>query len=300
MQTNLNQLRAFFLAAREKNLTRAANKLCITQPAVTMQIKSLERTLGMKLIRKYGHDFQLTEVGGVLFGYVERMFRIVEEMEYALKSYTELAQGSLKLGTTRSFARYFMPDLISRFQELYPKVKIFLKEGNSQEILDGILSFEYDLGLIGGLPYGEKVKAIPYTKPEFWLVAPPGHRFIKKKQISLQDLKNEPIIIREKGSGARHMILTLLQSQGVNPSVLVEAGSVEFIKEYVMQGEGIAFLYKAEVEREVDMGLLLGLKIKEGPVFLQTDLVYLKDVELSPPSRAFLRLTEEMPKYPID
>jgi len=96
------------------------------------------------------------------------------------------------------------------------------------------------------------------------------------------------------------MILSLLQSQGVNPSVLVEAGSVEFIKEYVLQGEGIAFLYKAEVEREVNMGLLLGLKIKEGPVFLQTDIVYLKDVELSPPSQAFLRLTEEMPKYPID
>jgi DNA-binding transcriptional LysR family regulator len=80
----------------------------------------------------------------------------------------------------------------------------------------------------------------------------------------------------------------------------VESGSVEFIKEYVMQGEGIAFLYKAEVEHEVNRGLLLFLKIKEGPIFLQTDIVYLKDVELSPPSRAFLRLTEEMPKYPVD
>ena len=300
MLNNLNQLRAFFLAAREKNLTRAAESLCVTQPAVTMQIKSLENTLGMKLIQKCGSDFLLTEVGNVLFRYLERIFGIVEEMEYALKGYMELAQGSLKLGTTRSFARYFMPDLISRYQDLYPKVKVFLKEGNSQEILDGIMSFEYDLGLIGGLPYGKRIKAIPYTRPEFWLVAPPNHRFIKKKEISLQDLQNEPIIIREKGSGARHMILSLLQSQGVNPSVLVEAGSVEFIKEYVLQGEGIAFLYKAEVEREVNMGLLLGLKIKEGPVFLQTDIVYLKDMELSPPSQAFLRLTEEMPKYPID
>jgi len=300
MLNNLNQLRAFFLAAREKNLTRAAESLCVTQPAVTMQIKSLEHALGMKLIQKCGSDFHLTEVGNVLFRYLERIFGIVEEMEYALKGYTELAQGSLKLGTTRSFARYFMPDLISRYQDLYPKVKVFLKEGNSQEILDGIMSFEYDLGLIGGLPYGKRIKSISYTRPEFWLVAPPNHRFIKKTEISLQDLQNEPIIIREKGSGARHMILSLLQSQGVNPSVLVEAGSVEFIKEYVLQGEGIAFLYKAEVEREVNMGLLLGLKIKEGPVFLQTDIVYLKDVELSPPSQAFLRLTEEMPKYPID
>jgi DNA-binding transcriptional LysR family regulator len=294
MQTNLNQLRAFFLAAREKNLTRAAETLCITQPAVTMQIRSMEHNLGMKLIRRCGKDFQLTEAGDVLYGYAERIFGIVGEMEYSLKSYRELAQGSLKLGTTHSFARYFMPDLISRFQELFPKVKVLLKEGNSQEIAEGVLSFRYDLGLIGRLPYDKKLKAIPYIKPEFWLVSPPGHRFANKKEISLQDLHNEPIIIQEKGSGARYAILSLLRSHGVTPSVLVEAGSVEFIKEYVMQGEGISFLYKAEVEREVKGGLLVVLKIKEGPILLQTDIVFPRDIELGPPAQAFLRLMEEI------
>lgn len=292
MQTNLNQLRAFFLAAREKNLTRAAETLCVTQPAVTMQIKSMEHNLGLKLIQKCGKDFHLTEAGGVLFGYAEKIFEIVEEMEYALKSYGDLAQGSLRLGTTHSFARYFMPDLISRFQELFPKVKVLLKEGNSQEIAEGVLSFKYDLGLIGRLPYDKKLNFIPYTRPEFLLVTPPGHRFGENKEISLGDLNNEPLIIQEKGSGARHAFLSLLHSHGVNPSVLVEAGSVEFIKEYVMHGEGIAFLYKAEVEQEMSRGLLLGLRIKEGPLFLKTDVIFHKNTELSPASRAFLRLTE--------
>lgn len=296
MQTNLNQLRAFFLAAREKNLTRAAETLCVTQPAITMQIKSMEHNLGLKLIQKCGKDFHLTEAGGVLFGYAERIFEIVEEMEYALKSFGDLAQGSLRLGTTHSFARYFMPDLISRFQELFPKVKVLLKEGNSQEIAEGVLSFKYDLGLIGRLPYDKKLKFVPYIKPEFWLVTPPGHRFANKKEISLHDLYDEPIILQEQGSGARYAMLSLLRSHGVNPSVLVEAGSVEFIKEYIMQGEGISFLYKAEVEREVKMGLLQVLKIKEGPIFLQTDIVFLRDIELAPPSRAFLRLIEETKK----
>ena len=112
--------------------------------------------------------------------------------------------------------------------------------------------------------------------------------------ISLKDLHNEPLIIQEKGSGARHAILSLLRTYNINPSVLIEAGSVDFIKEYVMHGEGIAFLYKAEVEREITMGHLVGVKIKEGPVLLQTDFVFLRDVELSPPSEAFLRLTEEI------
>jgi DNA-binding transcriptional LysR family regulator len=294
MQTNLNQLRAFFLAAREKNITRAAETLCVTQPAITMQIRSMEHNLGVKLIRRCGRDFQLTEAGDVLFKYAERIFGIVDEMEYALMSYTELAQGSLKLGTTRTFARYFMPDLISRFQELFPKVKVLLGEGNSQEIAEGVLSFKYDLGLIGGLPYDKKLKVIPYIKAEFWLVTPPGHRFADKSEISLQDLHNEPIIIQEKGSGARYAILSLLRSHGVTPSVLVEAGSVEFIKEYVMQGEGISFLYRAEVEREVERGLLVVLKIKEGPILLQTDIVFPRDIELGPPSQAFLRLMKEI------
>jgi DNA-binding transcriptional LysR family regulator len=294
MQNNLNQLRAFYLAAREKNLTKAANKLCVTQPAVSMQIKALEHTLSLKLIQKCGKEFHLTEVGNVLYKYATKIFKIVDEMENSLKNYMDLTQGSLRLGTTHTFARYFMPDLISRFQVLYPKVKVFLKEGNSQEIVDDVLSLKYDLGLVGGLPFDKKLKSIPYVKPEFRLVAPPRHRFANKKEISLQDLQNEPIIIREKGSGARHTILSLLHSHGVIPSVLVESGSVEFIKEYVIQGEGISFLYKSEVEHEVKIGLLLDVKIREGPIFLETNIVFRKDVELSSPSQAFIRLTQNL------
>ena len=292
MHNNLNQLRSFFLAAKEKNLTRAAEILCITQPAVSMQIKSLEQSLGLKLIKKCGKDFHLTEVGEVLYGYSEKIFKIVDEMEYNLKGYTDLTQGSLKLGTTHSFARHFMPNLIQSYQEQFPGVKVFLKEGNSQDILEGVLSFKYDVGLIGRLPYHNKLKSIHYNRPEFWLVAPPWHKFSKKKEISLKDLHNEPLIIPEKGSGARHAILSLLRRHKVNLSVLIEAGSVEFIKEYVSKGRGIAFLYKAEVEHEVEKGLLQRLKIREGPVFIQTDIIFLKDVKLSPPSQAFLRLTE--------
>lgn len=95
------------------------------------------------------------------------------------------------------------------------------------------------------------------------------------------------------GSGSRYAILSLLESHGVNPSVLVKAGSVEFIKEYVIKGRGISFLYKPEVEREVEMGLLQSLGIEEGPILIQADIVFPRDVELSLPAQAFLRLAEE-------
>lgn len=293
MQINLNQLRAFYFAAREKSVTKAAETLYVTQPAVTMQIKALEEALEIKLFRKYGKQLELTEAGNVLFRYAEKMFEIAEQMEHALKGYKELAKGSLTIGTTRSFARHLMPGLLSRFQERYPGVRVYLKEGSSQEVADDLMEFKYDLGIIGRLPNLSKLNVIPYTKEEFCLVTSPQHKFAEKGEVSYQDLKDEPIIIREKGSGSQYAILSLLRSKGVEPSVLVEAGSVEFIKEYVMKGRGISFLYKPEIEMEAKMGLIAPLQMRDGPIFVQTDIVLPRDTEPSPPAQAFLRLAEK-------
>jgi DNA-binding transcriptional LysR family regulator len=293
MRVNLNQLRAFFLAAREKSITKAAESLYVTQPAVTMQIKSLEQDLEVKLFRKYGKSIELTEAGSVLFGYAEKIFEIVEEMEYVLKGHAQSTHGSLTIGTTRSFARHLMPGLLSRFQNRFPKVKVILKVGSSQEIADGVLDFTYDVGAIGRLPYKSKLNVIPYTREEFCLVVSPQHRFARCEAVSLGELDNEPIIIRENGSGSRYAILSLLSSHGVNPSVLLEAGSVEFIKEYIIKGQGISFLYKPEIRLEATLGLLKPVAVKEGPIFVQTDTVYPRGVDLSPPVKAFLQLIEE-------
>ena len=290
MHINLNQLRAFYLAAREKSITRAAEALHVTQPAVTMQIKAFENQLDVKLFRKYGTELQLTDVGQVLYAYAKRMFKIVDEIEYVLKSYGDLTQGSLTIGTTRSFARHLMPGLLSRFQESFPKVKVFLKVGSSQEIADRIAAFKYDMGIIGRLPHLNKLKAVPYTKEEFCVVVSPKHRLADKSVVSIFELKNEPIIIRESGSGSRHAILSLLASHDVKPSVLVEAGSVEFIKEYIIKGRGISFLYKPEIELEAKMGLLQPLGLKEGPIRIQTDIVFARRANPSPAAQAFLQI----------
>jgi DNA-binding transcriptional LysR family regulator len=132
------------------------------------------------------------------------------------------------------------------------------------------------------------VKAVPFKPEEFCLVVPPDHRFAKKEVVSCQELRSEPIIIREPGSGSRHFMLSFLDAHGVKPSVLVEAGSVEFIKEYVIQGRGISFLYKPEVQLEAKLGLLKPVELVEGPICIQTVIAVPDGVTLSPPSRAFL------------
>ena len=275
-------------------MTKAAEVLFVTQPAVTMQIKALEQFLEVKLLKKKGKVLDLTNAGTLLFEYAARIFELVEEMEQVFGRYSDLSGGSLIIGTTRSFARHLMPGLLSRFQEQFPGVKISLEVGSSQEVAGDLLKFRYDLGIIGKLSYGGKLQVVDYTKEEFCLVTSPDHRFAREKSVSLKQLKDEPIIIREEGSGSRYAILSLLRDHDVTPSVLIEAGSVEFIKEYVMKGRGISFLYVPEIELEVNMGLLRALSIKEGPIFVQTVIAFPRNVELSLPAREFLHLAGVM------
>lgn len=294
MQINLNHLRIFYYAAKESNLTKAAEALFVTQPAVTMQIKALEQYLEVPLFRKRGKFLELTKEGSVLFTYAEKIFSVVEEMEHALKGFASLTHGSLIIGTTRSFARYLMPRLVSGYQEKYPGIKVSLEVGSSLEIAEGVATYKYDLAIIGRIPLPAKVKAIPFKLEEFCVVASPYHPLAKKGAISWQELEKEPIIIREPGSGSRHFMLSLLSSHGVKPSVLLEAGSVEFIKEYVIQSRGISFLYKPEIEREAEMGLLKALKLGDEPLQIETIIVVPEGVTLSPPSRAFLEQVDKL------
>ena len=294
MQINLNHLRIFYYAAREKNLTKAAEALFVTQPAVTMQIKALEQYLEVPLFRKRGKFLELTDEGTVLYKYAEKIFGIVDEMEHALKGFASLTHGSLIIGTTRSFARHLMPSLLSGFQEKFPGIKVSLEVGSSTEIAEGVAAFKYDLAIVGRIPLPSKVKAIPFKLEEFCVVASPYHPLAKKGAVSWEELEKEPIIIREPGSGSRHFMLSLLASHGVKPSVLLEAGSVEFIKEYVIQSRGISFLYKPEIAREAEMGLLRPLKLGEGPIYIETIIVVPDGVTLSPASRAFLEQVDKL------
>lgn len=290
MQMNLNQLRVFFFVAQEKSITRAAERLFVTQPAVTMQIRAMEEQLSLKLFKRHGRVLQLTEGGRVVFEYARKIFSIVDEMESVIPRYADLSEGALTIGTTRSFARHLMPGLLSRFQAAYPGVRVSLKEGSSLEIAEGLEAFKYDLGLVGKLEYGKKLTVVDYTREEFCLVTPPDHRFTRMQEVSLADLEGERVIIREEGSGSRDAIRVLLDSYGIIPSVLIEAGSVEFIKEYVIQGKGISFLYIREIELEAGMGLIIPHKVREGPILVQTVVIYPRHVELSPAARAFLSL----------
>ncbi len=152
MHINLNQFSAFYLAAREKSITKTAEALHVTQPAVAMQIKSLQKNLGIPFFKKNGNEYPLTEAGKNLFSYADRICLIFGKSEYTLKSREDFKREALTIGTTKDFARHIIPELLLRFQQRFPSMGVSLKVGCSPDIAEGLMAFKYDRGIIGRLP----------------------------------------------------------------------------------------------------------------------------------------------------
>jgi len=144
---NFNQLRVFYYAAKNLNFTAAANDLFITQPAVTAQIKSFEAFCNLKLFKKRGRRVYLTGEGRSLFEYAERVFKYEKEIENVIDDMRELKRGILSLGTTKAYARYFMPLMITTFHKNYPNIKIQLNEGSSLDMIYSLLDLKIEVAV---------------------------------------------------------------------------------------------------------------------------------------------------------
>jgi len=293
---NLKQLQAFYLVAKMGSCTKAAEELIVTQPAVTIQIKSLEKSLNLKLIQHFGENSVVTEAGELLYSYAEKIFNLVAEAEEGMEDFKKLIKGTLKVGTTKNYARYIMPLLLYKFQEKFPNVKVILDEGNSEDIIKRILELKSELGFCARVSSDKKIRSIPFTTVEFVLIASPQHRFSKRKSISLKELNGEPVILREKGSGSRVAVLNKFEKYGIKPSVLIEAGSLDFIIGYIEQGKGVSFMFEPDIKKELEGGILKIVQIEEGNIFFHTDIFFLKKSSLSPPAQAFLKMVGKLKK----
>lgn len=291
---NLRQLEAFYLVIKKKSFTRAAEELNVTQPAVSIQVKSLEKSLNLKLIQQVGKRMQLTEAGELLYQYAEKIFDLVSDANEKMRDFKKLMRGTLQIGTTKNYARYIMPSLLSEFQRRFPRIKVILDEGNSEDMARSVLEMKNELALISQLNLDRKIKSTFFSTVEFVLVASPEHRFSQKKSISLRELNGEPVILREKGSGSRTAILRKFQEYGIWPSVITEASSLDFIVGYVKQNKGVSFMFEPDIREELEKGTLKVIRVEEGNIIFFTDLIYHSEKSLSPPSQAFLKMVAEL------
>jgi DNA-binding transcriptional LysR family regulator len=290
---NLRQLEVFHLVVKKGSCTKAAEELNVTQPAVTIQVKSLAKSLNLKLIQHFGEKIQLSEAGELLYQYAEKIFDLVSEADEKMRDFKKLMRGTLQIGTTKNYARYIMPSLLTTFQARFPDIRVILDEGNSEDMARSVLDMKNEMAFICQINIDRRLKSIFFSSVEFVLVVSPQHRFSQRGSISFRELNGEPVILREKGSGSRAAILRRFDLYGIKPSVIIEVGSLDFIVGYVKQGKGISFMFEPDIKEELEKGLLKVIPIEGGNVIFFTDIVYHSEQPLSPPAQALLKIVEE-------
>jgi DNA-binding transcriptional LysR family regulator len=181
-----------------------------------------------------------------------------------------------------------MPFLLTRFHQAYSDIRISLDEGSSQSMVQSLVDFKNEVVIIAKIVSHPDVQFLPLSREEIVVIAHPDHPLAARPDISVEELARERIIMKEGGSGTRHLVDRMFARNNITPNIVMETSNTEFIKMEVQRGEGIAFLVESAVLMELENGLLTSLSIDDRTLFLDVSIAYLKDQQLSPPARAFL------------
>jgi DNA-binding transcriptional LysR family regulator len=285
---NFNQLRIFYQAAKYQSCTVAARKLSITQPAVTTQVKAFEESCNLRLFKKKGGKIYLTDEGKRLYQYANRMFEYEKEILDVIEDMRVLKTGILKLATTKTYARSYMPIFITKFRQSFPQIKIHLNEGSSLEMANSLIDFQNEIAIVAKIEDNPQICYIPYCREKILVLMPPNHHCAKKKSVTLAEIAQEPIIIKERGSGTRKALDDALAQKGIVPNISMETTNTDFIKQLVIRGEGISFLVKSGILKELEEGRLVTVPIEDCQIHSDINIAYLRHQHLSTTAQAFL------------
>ncbi|HEV2580052.1 MAG TPA: LysR family transcriptional regulator [Ktedonobacteraceae bacterium] len=289
---NLYHLRVFMAVAEHEHITRASGELYLSQPAVTKIIQHLEQETGQELIERHGRRIVLTDAGKLLHEYARRIFALEREMEDALAALRDAGVGKIHLAANTTMGVYLLPPVVAKFRELHPKVELWITILNSHEIIEDILNWEIDFGLVEGdpstLPPG--LSAEVFTQDELVLVVAPTHHWSSRKALVPGALGEGVLLLRERGSGIRETIEHVFLHQGVQIQPLLTLPDNEAIKQMVMNGVGAAFVSELAVRRELANGELVRIPISGVELRPQLSLVRRADKHLSRAADAFCAL----------
>ena len=302
MQLNFHQLRIFYMVARHGSFSRAADALEISQPAVSIQVQELEKSLGMTLLHRRARQLHLTEVGETVYGYAHRIFSISLEMEEAIRDTQGLKTGHLTLGASTTPGEYILPVAIGRFRRQFPGVQVELKISNTRSIVSQILGRDLDLGMIGSRPDDpdDSLELSTYVTDEIVLVTGPAHPLAKARRLRLADVIEEGLVVREEGSATRGTAEECLAQVGVRPKIAIELGSNQAVKLAAEAGVGVGVISRFGVGAELKAGLLKVLDVEGWSCTRPLTVVYLKERRLSPAQQAFLHLLEVVRPLPAN
>ncbi|OGI41558.1 MAG: transcriptional regulator [Candidatus Muproteobacteria bacterium RBG_16_62_13] len=290
MHLTFRQLSVFEAVARHLNYTRAAEELHLSQPAVSMQIKQLEESLGLALSEQIGKRIHLTEAGTEVLTYARNITQQLNELEGVLNRLKGLSGGRLRISVATT-ANYFIPTLLGTFSRRYPEVAVSLDVTNRETLLRQLNENTVDLVIMGQPPPEADTEAVAFMDNPLVIVAPPDHPLAGKKKIPLKRLQEETFLVRESGSGTRIAMERFFSERGMKLKTGMEVGSNEAIKQSVQAGLGLGLLSRATIEQELELKRLVVLDVADFPIMRHWYLVHRRGKRLSAVAEAFKQFT---------
>lgn len=282
----LRQLKVFAAVARNLSFTRAAEELCLTQPAVSMQVKQLENQLDVALFEQLGKKIYLTDAGREVFQYSRAVTQLLDELETVLENMKGVGGGRLRISVAGT-ANYFVPALLGTFHRRFPEVAVSLDVVNREELLHQLSENEVDLVIMGQPPGDVDLEAAPFMDNPLVVVAPPDHPLAGEHDIPLKRLEAETFLVRESGSGTRIAMERFFREHEVAITTGMEVGSNEAIKQSVQAGLGLGLLSRDTLEMELELGRLVILDVSEFPILRHWYAVHRRGKRLSGAAEAF-------------
>ena len=297
------QVAGFLEIARQGNLSRAAEALHITQPALTARLQSLEADLGTPLFERSHVGMRLTDAGHAFLPYAQRSVDALEAGRALVDEHASGAVGQLTIGTAPSVGAYVLPGLLARFVERFPDIRLIVRTGHSEEIAELVAGGELDIGLIRELRHPGLVTRSLY-EDELLLVVPPGHAFLGHGSIDVTEFADASLVLFDRSSSYYDLTISIFRAAGIAPRSTIELDNIEAAKHVVAQGLGVALLPTTAVAGDVARGTLRVIPMHHVPP-TRRRIVAIRRAGIgdlvSPPMRGFLdvldRIDEILPRH---
>ena len=281
-------LKTFLVLCELGRMSRAAERLGRTQPALSAQLAKLEEDVGAPLFFRTPKGLVLTEAGVVFRRYVAVAATALDDGLEAVRALSDVEGGELTVGGGATVTTYLLPPVLRGFHERYPRVRLRVREQGSRQIIEGVLAGELDLGIVT-LPVTEKrLHVEPWLEDELLLIAPSGHRLERRRTFRWTDLEGQALVLFEPGTAVRDMIDERLGHEGVSPSIVMELRSIDAIQQMVREGIGAGFVSRWSLPEGQ-----CGLRPIDQPLLRRLGVVWRADREPSPSARAFLATLSE-------
>ena len=263
MRLGLNQLRVFEAVTRCGSFLKAAERLAVTPPAVSLQIRQLEEACAAPLFERLGRRVRLTSAGETLRDYAAQIFALVTDAERAMEHDRGFANARLRIVTSATAAAYYLPPLWTALTHRYPGLQVEVAVENSQRVQERLVSLTDDIGVLGGETTHPDLVFVPFVHDLLAVIVPPSHPWAKRRSITAKALRGERLILREVGSASRALIERELRHHGVQCQAAMQIASNEVIKRAVEIGNGVSLMSRAVISREIESGHLHAVALRE-------------------------------------